>query len=77
MPPLVVAENVEEAVVSRNWVARNAGGNGCVQATLRLVVGKEQVIEVGLAFPHNIQLFSNDMVSIIKSTAPKIIRGCS
>ena len=50
----MVAENVEEAIVGDGRVARNAGGNGLVaqriQAALRLAVGKEQVIEVGLAF---------------------------
>ena len=52
----MVAENIEQAVVCGRWVARNAGSNGLVakgvQATLGLAVGKQQVVEVGLAFGH-------------------------
>ena len=52
----MVAEEVEEAVVCGRWVAGDAGGDGLVaqsvQATRRLAVGNEQVIEVGLAFGH-------------------------
>ena len=39
----MVAENVEQAVVSGRWVARDAGSNG-------LTVGKEQAIRVGITF---------------------------
>ena len=52
----MVAEDVEQAVVAGRWVARNAGSDGLVtqsvQATRRLAVGNEQVVEVGLAFGH-------------------------
>ena len=52
----MVAENVEQAVVGGRWVARNAGSDGLVaqsvQATRRLAVGNEQVVEVDLAFGH-------------------------
>ena len=58
----MVAENVEQAVVGGRWVARNAGSNGLVaqsvQATRRLAVGKQQVVEVGLAFGHTETYFA-------------------